>query len=593
MHRSAWWRLLPGGLVVLAACTGGVEGTTAAYHEAGGGDPDPPPRPELSSYLGGAGADHVLDVASGGGDLYVVGGTGSSDVSGSTATIDTTAAADCTACPSDAFVARVGSADATLRWVRPIGGPGFERATAAAVHRDYLYVGGSARDLPATQSTADPTFAGGATGERGGEDGFVCRLDRFTGGVQWCTYVGGTGPGGISDLAVAPDGSVVVAFTSPAGEALHLDPAYAAAFAGRHRPTPMGADGVVLRLSGDGATFLWATYVGGSGAEDGTPSIAIAPNGDIYYLGATTSTDLATPGGFVRTAPAGTNLFLYGLSSDGVTQPYGSYLGGDGDDTTDGNALASDTGGGVVRVHVAISTTSSTLPVTLGQPYGGDGGDGGNCGRGDVWVATLQVEPVRDPSVIHASYLGGTGGDRAGAIGLIAGRVVVAGETSSPYFPTSNGQPSVAPCSASNPGGSDGFVAMFDPLLQVVRQGTLAGGSGTDGLRALATSSGGQLLLAGDSTSANYPSARAFDATYGGAGDGVVTVVWASLALGERDGMEPIRDGSVGIGADAMDPDLLETGVSGCCSTGTPVRSTLLPTLMVAALLGRRRRRRA
>ena len=572
------------GLVALAAaCTEPEVGTSPYAHES------PPPPPPLTDrlarvrFLGGSGVDRIDDVVVRDGTIYVVGGTSSPDfptTDGST--LDAGAPAGCSACPFAGFVAAL-DLDGNILWSRLIDSPGYDRLTAVAIGAGSLYVAGTSGERPGLAG-----WRGGASAERGAQDGLVCALDPTDGAVEACRYVGGTGPGGVSDLVLdLSDGAPIVALTTVAGEDLHLDPAYAAAFAGRHRATAAGADGVVLRLATDLAaadSLRWATYVGGSGDEDGTPSVAV--DGDrIYYLGATTSTDVPVPGGWRTTAPAGANAFLAALSADGRTLSYGTYVGGDGDDLVGANGLTSWGGG----VTVGITTTSTDLPLSFSwQPsYGGDGGSG--CGSGDVWLA--EIDPIQSgaASLGSRTYLGGAAGDHLGGLAwtqTLGGVAVVAtGHTQSFDFPIRDAaQGALEGSCTSTPGTADAFATVGDPG-RSLQGSTYLGGSGLDRGTAVASLPYGDgLVVVGDTASPAFPAQNPGGGTLGGPDDGFVAIFRPYTPGGGGGGDGGGADAGP-VAGDADEPP------GGCCGASAPPASGLGLATLVLGLLVRRRPR--
>ncbi len=588
----------------LAGCEVPV-GTTAMAHESAP-PPDGPPVASryFSSYLGGGGADEITAIAASGGQsarVVVAGGTSSTNfptTDGST--VDATTDAGCSGCPFDAFVTRLESPGVVV-WSTVIGGPGYERATAVAIGGDLdVFVGGSAGSLTATTGAADPTFAGGSTAARGGEDGFVCRLDGATGATEWCTFIGGTGPGGVLGLHADWAGDdVVVVFNTAAGEDLHLESPYAAAFAGRHRALASGADTVVLRLDGTGQSLQWATYVGGSGDERGVPSVDV-DGGAVHVLTTTASSDAPTPNGRITIAPPNLNGYLAVFSDDATTLRYGTYLGGGQNDLAAPHGLVVDG-----RAFVAINTHSVDMP-TL-QPsqsmLAGAGvvGCGANDpdGWGDGWLGVISTSAVGNASLTAATYLGGSQADTISGVGkTLSGDLVVSGRTYSSDFPTTAVllpyQASLAgsPCGAT-PGSADGFVARFgvNGFAELERRqlSTYLGGSGVDGLTGVATGEGDFYIVAGASTSTDFPRVGGM-APAGGASDGVIATpaFWPP----------PLTAGDAGPDAPGADTDAradagfgIDEGGGGCCGAGSGASSAPLALVVFASLWARRRRR--
>jgi Beta-propeller repeat len=105
-------------------------------------------------------------------------------------------------------------------------------------------------------------------------------------------------------------------------------------------------------------------------------------------------------------------------------------------------------------------------------------------------------------AVTQATYLGGSGVDYALAIALDAsGNVFVAGFTDSTNFPGTAGG-----AQAANGGGIyDAFVAKLNNGLTKLTQATNLGGSGWDQVNAIALDASGNVFVAGETSSTNFP----------------------------------------------------------------------------------------
>ncbi len=108
-------------------------------------------------------------------------------------------------------------------------------------------------------------------------------------------------------------------------------------------------------------------------------------------------------------------------------------------------------------------------------------------------------ELVIDP-LLASTYLGGYHSDYGSAIALDSrGNVYVAGYTESPGFPTTSG--------AFNTSYRDGdvFVAKFDKDLTKLLASTFIGGHSGDYVRSMTIDSGGNVYIAGQTSSSNFP----------------------------------------------------------------------------------------
>ena len=110
----------------------------------------------------------------------------------------------------------------------------------------------------------------------------------------------------------------------------------------------------VTKLTPDGATVLYSTYLGGSGEESFQFGFKVDTAGDTYVCGNTTSTDFPTENPFQATNAGGaSDGFVAKLNATGSALIYSSYLGGSGNDIcyaltvdTTGNAYVSGTTNG-------------------------------------------------------------------------------------------------------------------------------------------------------------------------------------------------------------------------------------------------------
>lgn len=134
----------------------------------------------------------------------------------------------------------------------------------------------------------------------------------------------------------------------------------------------------------------------------------------------------------------------------------------------------------------------------------------------EVTFAVGRYNRLQPLSMTFSTYLGGSGQDSAAAIAADAsGNSYVAGWTESTDFPEAAGK------RLGNPNGVDAYVAKLSPagnLLYV----TYLGGSGDDRAFGIAVDSSGSPVVAGWTTSANFPIVNAAQPVLGGGKDGFV-----------------------------------------------------------------------
>lgn len=128
---------------------------------------------------------------------------------------------------------------------------------------------------------------------------------------------------------------------------------------------------------------------------------------------------------------------------------------------------------------------------------------------------------------IFATYLGGSGPDTASGIALDAsGDIWVTGSTASNDFPTVNAIQSIF-----QGGSDDAFIAELNPNGTQLLFATYLGGSGNEGAVGIAIDGNGDAVVAGTTTSTNFPTHNPLEATLGGANDGFITRVTAAGQL--------------------------------------------------------------
>ncbi len=144
--------------------------------------------------------------------------------------------------------------------------------------------------------------------------------------------------------------------------------------------------------------------------------------------------------------------------------------------------------------------------------------------RGDrtVGFRVGSYDPTRplviDPIIDFATYLGGTGDDRAlGAAVDATGAVYITGYTASANFPTTG---AVDPSFGG--GGTDAFVVKLSPDGSRAIYTTYVGGDGQDAGTGIAVDAGGNAYVAGYTSSSDFPLASAIQGAQRGMADAFV-----------------------------------------------------------------------
>jgi len=244
--------------------------------------------------------------------------------------------------------------------------------------------------------------------------------------------------------------------------------------------------GFVAKISPDGSSLEYGTYLGGSGF-DGAHDLAVDPTGAVVVTGQTKSGDFPITDGVVGTTMlGGIEAFVTHLSADGSTLLFSTVLSGSGDDIGYGIALDADG-----NSYVAGSTDSADFPSTAGafQPA--------LAGEIDAFVAKLSAT---GHALRYATYLGGSADDEAHALSLQSdGSAIIAGTTESPDLPLGD-----SAFDEEYNGGGDVLIATLNPD-GAAANCTYLGGSRRDEAYDVAVSAAGDTIVVGQTRSDDFP----------------------------------------------------------------------------------------
>ena len=194
----------------------------------------------------------------------------------------------------------------------------------------FLLGASSSADYPTTPGAFDRTLGNGSGGFQS-RDLVVSRLNAAGTALLASTFLGGSleEAGSVSSvpagLAVDPGGDVLVVSATYSADYPVLNTQQAT--------TGGGQDGVLTRFNPGLTALRFSTYLGGNG-EDRANDVKVAPNGDVYVCGVTSSSNLPVgAGGLLPAAPVGIgrNGFVLRYSAAGARLA-GTYLGTSSDD---------------------------------------------------------------------------------------------------------------------------------------------------------------------------------------------------------------------------------------------------------------------
>src|SRR5437588_5285104 len=297
-----------------------------------------------STYIGGSFGEQALAIAiDSSGVAYVAGQTLSSNFATTAGAFKTTYAGN-----SDAFLLKLSATGSSLLYSTYLGGSGLDQARGVALDSSgNIYIAGQ------TFSTNFPTLNALQTANDGLQDAFVA-LFTNSGSLLYSTYLGGEGYDQANAIAVDSLGrAYVTGYTTSADFPVHNAPAVGAACASCANNTN---DAFVAAIGANGTGFVYSTYLGGSGDDQGM-GIAVDAVGNAYVTGSTFSTDFPTTvGAYQRSLLGSSSAFVTMVNANGSILGYSTYFGSDGN--TYGQAIA--VAGG--NAYIGGSTNASGLP---------------------------------------------------------------------------------------------------------------------------------------------------------------------------------------------------------------------------------------
>jgi hypothetical protein len=363
--------------------------------------------------------------------------------------------------------------DPFLQWSTFLGGSLSDYARDVVVAEDgSMYVCGytASTDFPTSPGVMQPSL-------NGNFDVFVAKFSRER-RRMWTTLFGGAGAEENPQIALAPNGDIIVA-----GSTSSVDLPFGTGTAQQRNGGRY--DVFVLALDGDGRR-KWGSYLGGSYTDE-LGGLAVDTQGRICLAGATYSTNFPVTHDAWQTSNAGDfDMFVARFTATGVLD-WATYLGGWSMD------IATD-----IAVNASGDMFISGRSESTNLPAVGDGFQpqfGGGTFDGLYYHIDGRLRRV-----VRGSYLGGEGEDSAERIVVRKdGSIAIAGYTASQRFPVKGSTP-IRQAS----GVIDGFVAVIEAKGEL-RWSTVFGGADVDRVGCMAVDANGNIFIAGVTASKDFP----------------------------------------------------------------------------------------
>ena len=448
-----------------------------------------------STLLGGSGFDSATALAvDSAGAAYVAGFTESYDFPAANPEQNSNAGGN------DAFVAKFNLSGNGLVYCTYVGGSADDRAYGIAVDGT-----GSAYVTGTTISANFPVRNALQSHLAGGRNAFVLKLNPAGNTLVYSTYLGGNASDNGNGIAVDAAGDAYVV-----GDTTSVNfPA-----TGMQRANHGGQDAFVAKLSADGSSLLYSTYLGG-GNDDRGAGIAVDASGSAYITGSTYSADFPVANAFQSRNAGGQDAFIARLSADGNSLLFSTCLGGTG-----GTAAYPEAAQGIAldsqgSAYVTGVTSSADFPLLHAVQTS-------LRGSLDAFVAKVNASGT----LVYSTYLGGSSVDVGNAIAVDAsGSAYVVGYSYSTDLLVTNA------LQAANAGDCDAFLTKLSAAGDSLAYLSYLGGNSSDTATAVALDTSGNVYLAGWTLSTNFPLFNPYQSTNAGNYGAFVTKIIFNLSL--------------------------------------------------------------
>jgi hypothetical protein len=450
---------------------------------------------QYSTFLGGTTSDAANAIAvDSNGDAYITGRTSSADFPTSSGSVQTSLRG-----ATNAFVTELNPTGSAVVYSTYLGGTnasgtnGDQGMAIAIDAQGDAYVTGSTDSANFPISNAFQSTLKSAAG-----DAFVSKLSPTGSALLFSTYLGGSGAAGDlgTGIAVDSNSSAYVTGTTTSSDFPVQNPlqstlknAVSAAF--------------VTEFGAGGASLVYSTYLGGSGATgDSGAAIAVDSSGNAYVTGATSSTDFPATSGAYQSALKGSgfNAFMTEILAGGGSFAYSTFLGGSTANGGLGFGIALDPSN---NVYLTGLTSAPDFPITAGAAQSTLAGTGGHA-----FISKITPSASGTASLVYSTFLGGSNNAASADVGRgiavdVSGNANVTGTAMSVDFPVTPGalQPTLKSA------GGNAFVTRLNGTGTAFLYSTYLGGSNAigDAGQGIALDPSGAAYVAGRTSSADFP----------------------------------------------------------------------------------------
>lgn len=337
--------------------------------------------------------------------------------------------------------------------------------------------------------------------------------------LGWSTYFGGLNEDVVTGVKQSSGGETFVSGYTSSNAGIFFGPALDNSLSGTY-------DAFAAKYNTAGG-LMWSTYYGGTGDDRGS-CIALdntGANPNVYLAGITSTPTfplnvINTGGAFDATYGGSNDGFLLKLTNNGNTRIWATYYGGPSDDHV--NGVVCDAAN---NVYIT-GQTSSASGVASGGAY-----QPTRSGSNDAFIAKFNAGGTN----FWSTYYGGSAQEEAFGIAVDPSlNVIITGQTSSVIVMATTGAHQTALS-----GTNDAFIAKFTTT-GLRTWSTYYGGTGLEQGSAVACNALGEIVIAGNTTSATgMATSKAYQTSYAGTQDAFISyftagggLVWSTYSGG-------------------------------------------------------------
>jgi len=376
--------------------------------------------------------------------------------------------------------------DPVLEYSTYLGGTDNEQGTGIVVDNNYAYVIGYTLSSDFPEVNGYNSFSGDY-------DIFVTKFQTDGKTLVYSTYLGGLDSDAGYDIDIY-NGSAVITGSTVSTDFPLLN-YYDNTFGG-------GSDVFVTKLTSDGSSLEYSTFIGGSNSEQGWG--IKAENTGTFITGYTYSADYPTKNAYDDSHNTDRDVFVTKLGFAGDSLIYSTFIGGSESDWPRDIDVVND------YAYVTGATLSSNFPTH--NAY-----DDTHNGNNDIFVIKLSTN---GSALEYSTFIGGAENDHGRAIDVIDNerKVCITGLTGSSDFPIAN-----AYDDTFNSGYTDAFVIKLSEDGSSLEYSTFLGGTNGDWGYGICTNTFGNVYVVGHTFSTDFPTVNAYDDSHNGELDAFVT----------------------------------------------------------------------